>query len=117
MDSGKTTGFALEDLSVGPYAHGFGTNADGQAFAFRVRRSTLFVEVYRADLESTVPDKSDVVATAERSMITVDLTDERSIAAAVRDAVAAAEPVNPGVATGTTLRALLGRLSSILDRR
>ncbi|MFC7450405.1 hypothetical protein [Rhodococcus daqingensis] len=116
MDADRTSGFAVEDLSVGPYAHGFGTNADGQAFAFRVRRSTLFVEVYRADLESTVPDKSDVVATAERSMVTVDLTDERSIAAAVRDAVASAEPVNHGTDTGITLRALLGRLSSVLDR-
>lgn len=117
MDTDGPSGFALEDLSVGPHAHGFGTNADGQAFAFRVRRSTLFVEVYRADLESTVPDKSDVVATAESSMTTVDLTDERSIAAAVRDAVAAAEPVNDGGGEGITLRALLGRLGSVLDRR
>ncbi|MFD4182651.1 hypothetical protein [Rhodococcus sp. NPDC058514] len=117
MSADKTPGFELEDLSVGPSAHGFGTNADGQTFAFRVRRSTLFVEVYREDLESAVPDGSDVVATAERSMTTVDLTDERSIGAAVRDAVAAAEPVNRGADEGITLRALLGRLSSVLDRR
>ena len=36
-----------------------------------------------------VPQAEDVVATAVRSLVDIDLTDERSLAAAVRDAVAA----------------------------
>ena len=49
---------------------------------FRVPRtkSMLFVEVYGEYCEHSVPTPADVVATAERSVTDIDLTDERSIA-------------------------------------
>jgi hypothetical protein len=37
-----------------------------------------------------VPQAEDVMAKASRGLVALDLTDERSLAAAVRDAVAAA---------------------------
>jgi hypothetical protein len=40
-----------------------------------------------------VPHQEDVVATAARSLTDFDVDDERSLTAAVRDAVAAAQPV------------------------
>jgi hypothetical protein len=40
-----------------------------------------------------VPQAEDVVATASRKLTDIDLSDERSVAAAVRDAVADAQPV------------------------
>ena len=33
--------FSVDDVTTGPHAHGFGTAADGRAFAFRVRGKTL----------------------------------------------------------------------------
>lgn len=60
-----------------------------------------------------------MIATANRSVTDVDLTDERSISAVVRDAVHSAESDSshspargPGV---TTLRGVLDRLGSIID--
>ena len=53
----------------------------------------LVVEVYRPRLTGPVPQAEDVVAVATRKLIDIDLTDERSLSAAVRDAVAAAQPV------------------------
>jgi uncharacterized protein YbjT (DUF2867 family) len=47
--------------------------------------------VYRPQLKGPVPQPEDVVATARRNVVDVDITDERSLAAAVRDAVARAE--------------------------
>lgn len=115
MDADEAAQFVLEDLTVGAYAHGFGRNPDGEVFAFRVRRSTLRVEVYRHDLETDVPDSSDVVATAEFAVTDVDLTDERSVAAVVRDAVATAERTEPAGSGGLTVRAILSRLSAVID--
>ncbi|MFE3292537.1 hypothetical protein [Rhodococcus sp. NPDC059234] len=112
MNDDRAHEFLLEDLSVGAHAHGFGRNAEGQAFAFRVRGSTLHVEVYRDDLDTDVPEEADVVAVAERGVNDIDLTDERSIAALVRDAVAEARPVEG--AEGT-LRSLLGRIGGVID--
>ena len=40
-----------------------------------------------------MPQAEDVVAAATRSLADVDVDDERSLAAAVRDAVADAQPV------------------------
>jgi hypothetical protein len=40
-----------------------------------------------------VPQAEDVVATSTRSLANIDVDDERSLAAAVRDAVADAHPV------------------------
>jgi hypothetical protein len=85
--------FAFEDISTGIHASGFGQVGDGRSFAFHTKRHLLVVEVYRPRLAGPVPQAEDVVAVATRTLTDIDLTDERSIAAAVRDAVAAAEPV------------------------
>ena len=91
-------GFAIEDMWVGVFsakvlASGFGQVGDGRSFAFRIEGQWLLVEIYRARLGGPVPQAADVVETARRSVVDVDITDERSLAAAVRDAVALAEPV------------------------
>ena len=51
------------------------------------------MEVYRLRTTTDVPLPEDVVATASRGLADLDLTDARTLSAAVRDAVAAAEPV------------------------
>ncbi|MBB3039827.1 hypothetical protein [Hoyosella altamirensis] len=112
--------FVIDDLSIGPYAHGFGQTRDGRTFAFQVRdstlhRRTLHVEVYRADLETTVPDSSDIEAFVDRSVVDVDLCDERSISAAVRDAVAEAESIAVNASEGNAVRALLSRITSAIS--
>lgn len=109
----ESTGFTVEDISVGAHAHGFGRSADGNPYTFRVWRNTLVVELYPAHLERLVPDTEDVIASSTRSVTEIDLTDERSIVAAVRDAVASAEPVQDG----TTVRAVLNRIGSVLEGR
>jgi hypothetical protein len=43
-----------------------------------------------------VPQADDVVAVATRRLTDIDVTDERSLVAAVRDAVANAQPVSRG---------------------
>ena len=53
----------------------------------------LVVEVYRPRLSGPVPQSEDVVAVATRKLIDIVLADERSLSAAVRDAVAGAHPV------------------------
>jgi hypothetical protein len=88
--------FAIEDMWVGVFsakilASGFGQVGDGRSFAFSIEGQTLLVEVYRAGLRGLVPQPEDVVATAQRNVVDVDITDERSLSAAVRDAVAVAE--------------------------
>lgn len=111
-----TSGFAVEDVTAGRYAHGFGTTGDGRSFAFRTVRSTLELEIYRADLDSDVPGPEDVEAVAHATVADIDLDDERSIVALVRDLVPHATPV-AAVRTGetTTVRALLGKLSAVID--
>jgi hypothetical protein len=64
--------FAIEDITTGLHASGFGQVGDGRPFSFHVEKQVLVVEIYRPR---------------------IDLTDERSVAAAVRDAVADAQPV------------------------
>lgn len=107
-------GFAVEDVTVGVYAHGFGVTGDGRSFAFRTVRSTLTLEIYRPDLEAEVPAAEDVVALAVARVTDVDLDDERSVIALVRDLIPQAAPV-PAPAQGVTVRALLGRLGAVLD--
>ena len=85
--------FAIEDISTGVHASGFGRLGDGRSFSFHIERQSLVVEVYRPRLTGPVPQAEDVVARATRRLTDIDLTDERSISAAVRDAVAAAQPV------------------------
>jgi hypothetical protein len=87
------TQFAVDDIWTGMHASGFGRVGDGRSFAFHVDRQTLFVEVYRPRLAGPVPQATDVVAAATRSLAHVDLDDERSLVAAVRDAVNDAQPV------------------------
>jgi hypothetical protein len=88
--------FAIEDMWMGAFstkilASGFGQVGDGRSFAFCIEGQKLLVEVYRPRLKGPVPQPEDVVATAQRNVVDVDITDERSLAAAVRDAVALAE--------------------------
>jgi hypothetical protein len=79
--------------------------------------------VYRADVETEVPDPDDIVASARRSVREIDLTDERSIVAVVRDAVshpdflAAGSPDSRMASTedGITVRAVLSRLGAVID--
>lgn len=85
--------FAVEDISTGIFASGYGRVGDGRSFSFRIENRSLVVEVYRPHLRGPVPQATDVVATAVRRLFDIDLTDERSLTAAVRDAVANAAPV------------------------
>jgi hypothetical protein len=85
--------FAIEDISTGVHASGFGQVGDGRTFAFHIEKQMLVVEVYRPRLTGPVPQAEDIVAVATRKLIDIDLTDERSLSAAVRDAVAVAWPV------------------------
>jgi hypothetical protein len=85
--------FAIEDLTTGLHASGFGHVGDGRTFSFHIERQTLVVEIYRPRLTALVPQEEDIVATATRRLTHIDLNDDRSVAAAVRDAVAVAQPV------------------------
>jgi hypothetical protein len=90
--------FAIEDMWVGVFsakvlASGFGQVGDGRSFAFSIQGQELLVEVYRPRLRGPVPQPEDIVATARRNVVDVDITDKRSLAAAVRDAVAVAVAV------------------------
>lgn len=86
--------FAVEDMLTGIFASGYGQVGDGRSFSFHIENRSLVVEVYRPRLAGPVPQAEDVVATAVRSLVDIDLTDERSLTAAVRDSVAHAEPVS-----------------------
>jgi hypothetical protein len=85
--------FAIEDITTGVHASGFGQVGDGRSFAFHIEKQLLVVEVYRPRLSGPVPQAEDIVAVASRGLIDIDLTDQRSLSAAVRDAVAASHPV------------------------
>ena len=86
-------GFAIEDITTGLHASGFGRVGDGRSFSFHTEKQMLVVEIYRPRISGPVPQAEDIVAAASRKLTDIDLTDERSVAAAVRDAVAAAQPV------------------------
>ncbi|HEY6648316.1 MAG TPA: hypothetical protein VI217_14625 [Mycobacterium sp.] len=85
--------FAIEDITTGVHASGFGQVGDGRTFSFHIEKQMLVIEVYRPRVSGPVPQAEDVVALANRKLTDIDLTDERSVAAAVRDAVADAQPV------------------------
>lgn len=85
--------FAIEDISTGVHASGFGQVGDGRTFSFYIERQQLVIEVYRPRLSGPVPAEEDVVALAARKLTDIDLTDERTLSATVRDAVADAQPV------------------------
>ncbi|OBG76732.1 MULTISPECIES: hypothetical protein [unclassified Mycobacterium] len=86
--------FAVEEMSTGIFASGYGKVGDGRTFSFHIEHRSLVVEVYRPRLAGPVPQAEEVVATAVRSLVDIDLTDERSLSAAVRDSVAHAVPVS-----------------------
>jgi hypothetical protein len=91
--------FAIADMWLGVFsdqvfASGFGQLGDGRSFAFRVEGQWLLVELYRPRLSGPVPQPEDVVATVRRNVVDVDIADKRSLAAAVRDAVALDEVPN-----------------------
>ena len=91
--------FAIEDMWVGVFsakvlASGFGQVGDGRSFAFRIEGQWLLVEIYRPGLSGPVPQPEDIATTLRYSVVDVDVTDERSLVAAVRDAVALAEVSN-----------------------
>jgi hypothetical protein len=89
--------FAIEDIWTGIHASGFGQVGDGRSFSFHTEKQMLVIEVYRPRVNGPVPQAEDVVAMATRKLTDIDLTDERSLSAAVRDAVADAHPVpRPG---------------------
>jgi hypothetical protein len=92
-DRGADRGLRFEDISTGIHASGFGEIGDGRSFAFHLERQLLVVEVYRPRLAGPVPQAEDVVASATRRLVDIDLADERSLAAAVRDAIASAQPL------------------------
>lgn len=79
--------FTIEYVSAGAHAHGFGRTDDGFPYSFRVRGSYMVVEIYRDRAEMVVPGRGDVIASVRRSVTEIDLADERSIVAVVRDAV------------------------------
>lgn len=85
--------FAIEDITTGLHASGFGQVGDGRCFSFHIEKQVLVVEIYRPRIKGPVPQAEDVVAAASRRLTDVDLFDERSVSAAVRDTVAAAQPV------------------------
>lgn len=85
--------FVFEDVTTGPSASGFGRLGDGRSFAFHAHRGELVVEIYRPRMAGPVPLPEDVVATGRRGLSDLDVHDARSLAAAVRDTVAAAVPV------------------------
>ncbi|GAC1409587.1 MAG: hypothetical protein NVS4B6_26940 [Mycobacterium sp.] len=85
--------FAMEDINTGVHASGFGRVGDGRSFSFHVEKQTLVVEVYRPRICGPVPQAEDVVAVGSRKLTDIDLADERSVSAAVRDAVSDARPV------------------------
>lgn len=116
MSDRTSAGFGIDDISVGPFAHGFGTTDDGLPFAFRTRHATLTVQIYRADLGEAVPGADDVVAQARAQVTDIDLGDERSVSAFVRDLIEQAGPVPEAtVAETMTVRGILGRISAVID--
>ena len=85
--------FSVEDVTTGIHASGFGQLGDGRSFSFHVERQELVVEIYRPRLRGPVPQDEDIVATATRRFTDIDMTDERSVIATVRDAISEAQPV------------------------
>ncbi|MGV0625334.1 hypothetical protein [Mycolicibacter minnesotensis] len=82
------SGFCVQEIWTGAFASGFGEVGDGRTFSFHTEHQRLVVDIYRPRLEYQVPHDEDVVATASRRVFEIDVADERSVTAAVRDVVA-----------------------------
>lgn len=79
--------FRIEEIWTGAFASGFGEVGDGRSFSFHTEQQKLVVDIYRPRLAGPVPHDEDVVATASRHLFEIDVADERSLTAAVRDVV------------------------------
>ena len=64
--------FAVEDITTGLHASGFGQVGDGRPFSFHVEKQVLVVEIYRPRIVGLVPQPEDVVATASRKLTDID---------------------------------------------
>ncbi|WP_246023180.1 hypothetical protein [Nocardia yunnanensis] len=117
MGDEHVSGFTVEDVTVGRFAHGFGVTGDGRRFAFRTQRASMTVEIYAAAATSAVPGPEEVEAVAVAPVTDIDLDDERSVVALVADLIPQAAPVAAPAREATTVRALLGRLGAVLDGR
>jgi hypothetical protein len=104
---------AIELLTTGPNAHGYGRLADGRHFAFRVRNRKVRLEIYRAGADAAEPEPADLELVAERPTGRVNLDSRRSITALLPCLAVDAEP-EPEL-TDRTLRAYLRRVDSIMD--
>lgn len=104
--------FTTEYISTGAHAHGFGRTDDGRQYTFRVCGRTLVARIYRYESGYSVPDREDVIAEVRRSVTEIDLSDERSVIAVVRDAVAdpAADTGEDRLGEASAVRAVLARL-------
>ena len=91
MMAGKARLFMDDETLAKILASGFGQVGDGRSFAFRIEGQWLLVEIYRPRLSGPVPQPEDIASTLRCNVVDVDVTDERSLVAAVRDAVALAE--------------------------
>ena len=60
--------FAVEDITTGVHASGFGQLGDGRSFSFHIERQALVVEIYHPRLRGPVPQAEDIVATASRRL-------------------------------------------------
>ena len=56
--------FAIEDMTAGIFASGYGQVGDGRSFSFHIEHRSLIVEIYRPRLAGPVPQAEDVVARA-----------------------------------------------------
>lgn len=117
MTAGTASGFVIDDLSLDPYAHGFGQTPDGRTFTFQVRNHLLHVEVYRPGLSTTVPDTTDVAGAADLSIVGIEVADERSVVAAVRDAVTDTEHRLDHARPESAVSSWLHRVAALLERR
>ena len=62
------------------------------------------------------PDPTDVAAQAQAQVTDIDLGDIRSVSAFVRDLLPDAVPVErPATSDISTVRAILGRISAMID--
>ncbi|MEO6881062.1 MAG: hypothetical protein ABI181_08960 [Mycobacteriaceae bacterium] len=95
------------------HAAGYGHTGDGRQLAFRVRSSTMRLEVYREGADEALPAPEDVSATASTGTGDLDLEDEVGLSALVRDLLAAAQP-GDGSLLQDTVRAQLSRLDSVV---
>ena len=91
--------FVVEDIGTGIFASGFGHLGDGRRFSFHIHRSfqvhraELVVEVYRPRRRGPVPLPGGGIAAARRPLAGVDADNGGSLAAAVRDMIAALGPL------------------------